>query len=76
MFVKKHRLTYIVAYDPKQESEVAESYQVEGLPTNIVVGRDGKVHYWHQGFDAESLKKAVEAALKEPAPKRGVKKVR
>jgi peroxiredoxin len=70
MFAQKHKLTYTVAYDPKQESKVAEAYQVEGLPTNIVIGRDGKIRYWRQGFDAKSLKEAIEAALKEPAPKR------
>ncbi|MCS3919299.1 peroxiredoxin [Candidatus Fervidibacter sacchari] len=70
MFAQRHKLTYTIAYDPKQESKVAEAYHVEGLPTNIVIGRDGKIRYWRQGFDFKSLKEAVEAALKEPAPKR------
>lgn len=70
MFAQKTKITYTVAYDPKQESKVAEVYQVEGLPTNVVIGRDGKIRYWRWGFDAKSLKQAVEAALKEPAPKR------
>ncbi len=69
MFAQKTKITYTVAYDPKQESKVAEDYQVEGLPTNVVIGRDGKIRYWRWGFDAKSLKQAVEAALKEPAPK-------
>lgn len=69
MFVQKHKLSYPVAYEPKPKSKVAEDFQIEGLPTNIVIGRDGKIRYWRQGFDANSLKQAVEAALKEPAPK-------
>lgn len=74
MFVQKHKLSYPVAYDPKRKSKVAEAFQVEGLPTNIVIGRDGKICYWRQGFDANSLKQAVESALKEPAPRRARKK--
>jgi len=73
MFAQKNKVTYIVAYDPKRESKVAEAYQVEGLPVNVVIGRDGKIRYWQWGFDAKSLKQAVEAALKEPAPKRATK---
>ncbi len=68
-FVQKHKVTYPVTYDPNQESKVANAYGVEGLPTNIVIGRDGRVRDWQFGFDAKRLRKAIEAALKEPAPK-------
>ncbi len=73
MFAQKTKVTYTVAYDPKRESKVAEAYKVEGLPVNVVIGRDGKIRYWHWGFDAKSLKQAVETALKEPTPKRTTK---
>lgn len=69
MFAQKTKITYTVAYDPEKRSKVAEAYQVEGLPVNVVIGRDGKIRYWYGGFDVKSLKKAIDAALKEPAPK-------
>ncbi len=69
MFVESHKLTYPVVYDPQQESKVADSYKVEGLPVNVVIGRDGRIRYWRFGFDEKGLKKAIEAALKAPAPK-------
>lgn len=66
-FAQKTKITYAVAYDPKQESKVAKAYQVEGVPVNVVIGRDGIIRYWNWGFDAKSLKQAVEAALKKSA---------
>lgn len=74
MFAQKSKVTYPVAYDPAQESKVAKAYQVEGLPTNVIIGRDGKIRYWRQGFDAKGLKQEVEKALKEPAPKQTTKR--
>ncbi len=69
MFAQKTKITYTIAYDPKRESKVAEAYEVEGVPVNVVIGRDGRIRYWRWGFDSKSLKRAIEAALKEPAPK-------
>ncbi|MFA0753292.1 MAG: hypothetical protein IMHGJWDQ_001063 [Candidatus Fervidibacter sp.] len=69
LFAQRHKLTYPVTYDSQQKSKVANAYGVEGLPTNIVVGRDGIVRSWHFGFDAQSLKQVVVAELKKPAPK-------
>ena len=74
MFAQKTKVTYPIAYDPAQESKVAKAYQVEGLPTNVVIGRDGKIRHWQWGFDAKSLKQEIEKALKEPAPKQATKR--
>jgi len=39
MFAQRHKLTYTIAYDPKQESKVAEAYHVEVCPpTSSSVG--------------------------------------
>lgn len=74
MFAQQTKVTYPVAYDPVWESKVAKAYQVEGLPTNVVIGRDGKIRFWLQGFNAETLKREIEKALKEPAPKQATKR--
>ncbi len=63
-FVNKHKLTYTVLVDASEDGEVAQLYGVEGVPTNVVIGKDGKIRYLQAGFDEEGLKKAIEEALK------------
>jgi peroxiredoxin len=62
-FVKRHGITYIVLVDP-QKSAVANSYGVEGVPTNVVIDRDGKIRYIQAGYDPNRIKQAIEEALK------------
>jgi peroxiredoxin len=50
--------------DASEDGEVAQLYGVEGVPTNVVIGKDGKIRYLQAGFDEEGLKKAIEEALK------------
>ena len=63
-FVEKHKLTYIVLVDESEDGKVAQLYGVEGVPTNVVIDKDGKIRYLQAGFDPEGLKKAIEDALK------------
>ena len=63
-FAKKHKLTYIVLVDESEDGKVAQLYRVEGVPTNVVIDKAGKIRYLQAGFDPEGLKKAIEEALK------------
>ena len=52
---------------------VSVAYGVSGLPTLLIVGRDGKVTHVHRGFGAagfsESLRKLIGEALGEGVPR-------
>lgn len=55
---------FTVAYDP--EGKVAERYGVQGMPSSILIGRDGKVIGTHLGFrtdDISELEKTLKTAL-------------
>lgn len=44
-----------VVYDPK--GEVAAKYNIQGMPSAVLIGRDGRIHYTHTGFfDGETAK--------------------
>lgn len=62
-FAGEHGLTYPVLIDA--DNKAAEAYHVEGVPTNVVIGKDGKIRYIESGFKPEEVKQAVEAALSE-----------
>jgi len=47
-FLKVVPATITIAYDP--EGEVATKYQVRGMPSSYLIGRDGKIHFEHLGF--------------------------
>lgn len=40
--------SFPVIYDP--EGKIAEHFDVKDMPTSVLIGRDGAVHYVHQGF--------------------------
>jgi len=61
-FVKKHRLTYLVLVDA--EDKTPNLYGVEGVPTNVVVDKQGIIRYLQAGFDPEGIRRAIEEALK------------
>ncbi|CAN5405392.1 hypothetical protein BH09PLA1_BH09PLA1_01280 [soil metagenome] len=68
-FLKKMSLTMTVPMDTK--GEFGKNYLVQGIPTTVVVGRDGTIKKVFIGFgegQGEQIKAAVEEALKEPAP--------
>ena len=62
-FVKKHQLTFDVVVDA--DGQVVKRYAIEGVPTNLVIGKDGAIRYLHAGFGEDELQRAIEAALKE-----------
>ena len=62
-FVKKHQLTFPVVVDA--DGQAVKRYAIEGVPTNLVIGKNGAIRYLRAGFQEEDLRQAIEAALKE-----------
>jgi thiol-disulfide isomerase/thioredoxin len=53
-----------IAYDP--EGVLPERFHVRGMPTSVLIDRDGKVLFTHEGFrlkDRAALEKRIRAAL-------------
>jgi thiol-disulfide isomerase/thioredoxin len=69
-FMKKNNYTFTVPMDT--EGKTMDAYRVEGIPTTLVIGRDGSVKAVFVGFDPQDggkkVDEAVETALKEKAP--------
>ena len=64
-FMKKNNYTFAVPMDAKSTS--LKAYGIEGIPTQVVIGKDGKVAYVAVGYNGEAgsklLDQAVENAL-------------
>jgi peroxiredoxin len=68
-FLEKHSLAMTVPMDTN--GEFGKNYLVQGIPTTVVVGRDGNIKKVFVGFgpgQEEQIKAAVEEALNEAAP--------
>ena len=61
-FLKQVPADFSVAYDPQGNS--ALQYGVKGMPTSVLIGRDGRVIQTHMGFNASSGKE-LEAAFRK-----------
>ena len=64
-FVKETKLGVPVLLD--SDGKVGDSYGVEGIPTTVVIGKDGKVQKVFVGFGEDSenqLKTAIQKAMK------------
>lgn len=69
-FLTTNKYTFTV---PMDAGATMKEYLVRGIPTTIIVGRDGTVKKAFVGFgpnSAEAMDKAIEAALKDPKPKK------
>jgi len=64
-FIQKHGLTFPIVVDPERKSKIAAEYRVIGVPTNVVVGKDGVVRYHQTGFLEKMLRQAFEEVLKK-----------
>jgi cytochrome c biogenesis protein CcmG/thiol:disulfide interchange protein DsbE len=65
-FLAESSANFIIAYDPK--GETPRLYGVKGMPTSILIGRDGKVLAQHVGFNQGSraeLEQKIRSALGE-----------
>jgi len=49
-FLEHTPAQFKIVYDPN--GAIAQKYDFKDMPTSILIGRDGKVHYVHNGFDA------------------------
>jgi len=49
-FIQKHGLIFPVVVGPEKKGKVAVEYRVIGVPTNVIVGKDGVVRYHRAGF--------------------------
>lgn len=47
-FLRQNPADFKVVYD--SDGALAEHYDVEAMPTSILIGRDGKIRYVHAGF--------------------------
>ena len=68
-YCEQNNLTFTVPLDAN--NDVGKQYLVRGIPTTVVVGRDGKVKNVFIGFgpgSEEKVHEAVAAALDEPRP--------
>ncbi len=73
-FVSANNVAHPVAADPQQQ--VAKRYGVRALPAIFVIGGDGKIRAYHEGYmegDDQKIAELVAAALgtQQPAPSAG-----
>ena len=63
-FLASFPAPFNIVFDPK--GTLAERYHVKGMPTSVLIGRDGKVLMTHEGFrikERDSLEKTIRSAL-------------
>jgi peroxiredoxin len=49
-WLKATPVTYPILYDP--QSQVSQLYQVQAMPTTVIIDRTGTVRYLHRGYVA------------------------
>ncbi|PXX44927.1 TlpA family protein disulfide reductase [Undibacterium pigrum] len=59
-FLKSTPGNFHIAYDPK--GVMPRQYEIKGMPSSILIDRDGKVLYQHAGF-TEASKTKIEQAI-------------
>lgn len=47
-FLKESPPGFKIVFDP--DGRIASRYDIKDMPTTVLIGRDGKVHYVHSGF--------------------------
>lgn len=63
-FLRQYPAQFHVAFDPK--GRVASGFNLRGMPTSALIGRDGKVLLRHEGFkarDTATLEQSIRQAL-------------
>ena len=51
-FIDENKLTFTFLENGEDDAEVVRStFQVQGFPTSYLVDRDGRILYYHLGFD-------------------------
>ncbi len=62
-FKDKHGLTMPIWSD--KSGSVFPKFGQRGIPTNVVIGKDGKLKFAKAGFDLGGIKAAIDKALAE-----------
>jgi thiol-disulfide isomerase/thioredoxin len=65
-FLNRVDINFIVAFDPV--GKTAEAYQLRGMPSTYLIGRDGRIYASHIGFrdkDKPKLEQAVKLLLEQ-----------
>ena len=60
-FQQKHGLTYPILLD--EQAKVSAAYRVKGLPTNVIIDREGQIRYIEAGFNPEAVTKKLQELL-------------
>lgn len=66
IFLKAVPTTFTVVMDPK--AITAKLYAIKGMPSSVIIGRDGKIVMHHSGFrldEKNDLEKNIQLALKK-----------
>jgi peroxiredoxin len=53
-FIETNTLSYKVLIAGKSDDQVGKSYNVRGLPLNVIINPDGTVRYVQRGFSSRS----------------------
>ncbi len=61
-FLQKNPVSFSVFYDPR--GEAPQRFNVQGMPTSILVDKTGRVHFIHIGFKANQ-KAILEQKIRE-----------
>ncbi len=61
-FLEKMQVNFLIGYDA--DGVTAESYQLRGMPSSFLIGRDGKIYATHIGF-RDKDKAKIEQAIKQ-----------
>jgi peroxiredoxin len=63
-FIAKKGLTMTFVENGEGDAEVVEQvYQVDGYPTSFIIDRDGRLLYYHSGFEEGDEKKMEQEIL-------------
>lgn len=53
-FLLDHPVTYRTLYDAQKT--LPETYNIDSMPTSLLIDRDGNIRYRHRGFKSQDLK--------------------
>lgn len=64
-FLRKNPAQFIIAFD--SAGQIAKQYQIKGMPSSYLIGRNGQLIKIHRGFkntDREQIERSIQEALK------------
>ena len=65
-FIEKNSLTYTFLEDHEEEGIVGNLFDVHSFPTSFLIDREGRVMYFHLGFeegDEEEIEEQIKTLL-------------